>query len=49
MKLHGGPNVARGPDFDTHDLDQHGPGFEAQRRPLVTSGKASGPKCSRQN
>ena len=20
MKLHGGPNLARGPEFDTHDL-----------------------------
>ena len=27
------------------DSDQHGPGFEAQRRPLLTSGRASGPKC----
>ena len=22
MKLHGGPNLARGPEFDTHDVDK---------------------------
>ena len=22
MKSHGGPNLARGPEFDTHDLDR---------------------------
>ena len=31
------------------DKDQHGPGFEAQRRPLVISRRASGLKCSCQN
>ena len=34
---------------NTFDSDQHGPGFEAQRRPFVTPGRASGPKCACQN
>ena len=33
------------PSGNALDSDQRGPGFEAQRRPLVTSGRASGPKC----
>ena len=37
------------PSGNALNSDQHGPGFEAQRRPLVTSGRASGPKCSCQN
>ena len=37
------------PSGETLDLDQRGPGFEAHRRPLVTSGRASGRKCSCQN
>ena len=37
------------PSGNALDSDQHGAGFEAQRRPLVTSGRASGPKCSCQN
>jgi len=37
------------PSGDELDFDQRGPGFEAHRRPLVTPGRASGPKCSRQN
>jgi len=30
------------PSGNALDSDQRGPGFEAHRRPLVTSGKASG-------
>ena len=37
------------PNGNVLDSDQHGPGFKAHRRPLVTSGRASGPKCSCQN
>ena len=37
------------PSGNALDSDQRGPGFEAHCRPLVTSGRASGPKCSRQN
>ena len=37
------------PSYNALDSDQHGPGFEAQRRPLVMSGRASGPKCLCQN
>ena len=37
------------PSGNALDSDQHGPGLEAQRSPLVTSGRASGPKCSCQN
>ena len=37
------------PSCNALDSDQHGPGFEAQHRPLLTSGKAFGPKCSCQN
>ena len=32
------------PSGNALDSDQRGPGFEAHRRPLVTSGMASGPK-----
>ena len=39
----------RWPSDDALDSDQHGPGFMAHRRPLATSGRAFGPKCSRQN
>ena len=34
------------PSGNEFDSDQHGPGFEAHSRPLVTSGRASSPKCS---
>ena len=37
------------PSGNALDSDQRGPGFEAHRRPLVTSGRASGPNCSCQN
>ena len=37
------------PSGNALDSDQHIPGFEAQRRSLVTPGSASGLKCSRQN
>ena len=33
------------PSGNALDSDQHGPGLEAQYRPLETSGRASGPKC----
>ena len=33
------------PSGNTLDSDQYGPGFEAHRRPLVTSGSTSGSKC----
>ena len=34
------------PSGNAIDSDQCGPGFKAHRRPLVTSGRASGLKCS---
>ena len=37
------------PSGNALDSDQRGPGFEAHRRPLVTSGRSYSPKCSCQN
>ena len=37
------------PSGNALDSDQRGAGFEAHHRPLVTSGRASGPKCPCQN
>ena len=37
------------PNGNVLDSDEHGPGFEAHRKPLVTSGRVSGPKFSCQN
>ena len=37
------------PSGNALDSDQRGPAFKAHRRPLVTLGRASGPKCSCQN
>ena len=37
------------PSGNVLDSDQHGPGFKAHSRPLVTSGRASGLKCLCQN
>ena len=47
------PNVLKfknlWPSYNALDSDQHGPEFEAHRRPLVTSGRASGSKCWNRN
>ena len=37
------------PSGNALNSDKYGPGFEAHRRPLVTSGRAPGPTCSSQN